>query len=158
MNQIEKQLLELEAKIEQTGILTSSISASSVGWHIEHTLLTINAIIEALKRSDPSQYKWEFSFPKILVFTLNKIPRGRAKAPGQVQPKINFDRATLAAHIEKTRTHLKELDSVSANHYFEHPYFGKLNLKPTLKFLGIHTQHHIDIINDIIKFENTGRG
>ncbi|MDQ3047978.1 MAG: hypothetical protein M3R27_10550 [Bacteroidota bacterium] len=153
-NKLEQQLLELEAKIEQTEILSPAISSSSVGWHVEHTLLTINAIIEALKRSDPSQYKWEFSLPKILVFMLNKIPRGRAKAPGQVQPQPNFNKITLAEHIKKTRAHLKDIQPLSANHYFEHPYFGKLNIQPTVKFLGIHTQHHLDIINDIIKQKN----
>jgi hypothetical protein len=42
------------------------------------------------------------------------------------------------------------LELVSRDHFFEHPYFGKLKLKETIRFLEIHTQHHLDIIRDII--------
>lgn len=35
--------------------------------------------------------------------------------------------------------------------FFKHPYFGNLNVKDAIKMLKLHTRHHIDIINDIIK-------
>jgi hypothetical protein len=39
---------------------------------------------------------------------------------------------------------------VSKDHFFEHPYFGKLKLKETIRFLEIHTTHHLSIIEDIV--------
>jgi hypothetical protein len=45
---------------------------------------------------------------------------------------------------------IKELTGLHPNSFFVHPFFGKLNLKATIKMLEIHTKHHIYIINDII--------
>ena len=42
-----------------------------------------------------------------------------------------------------------DLETLNANSYFKHPYFGDLNLKKTLWFLNLHTNHHLKIIKDI---------
>ena len=144
-------ITELENKIPKQEFVNEAISKSSVGWHIEHTLLTINRIIDQLKKSDTNDYKWKFNYLRILVFTINKIPRGRGQAPNSVKPKNNFTADTLKRHSETTKEKLKDLQTLKPNNHFEHPYFGKLNLKPAIKFLIIHTKHHIDIINDIIE-------
>lgn len=151
MEKLKKLIQDLESKIPNQEMLNSSISKSSVGWHIEHTLLTMNLVIDALQKSNPENYKRTFNFNRILVFTLNKIPRGRAKAPKVVQPKVDFNTETLKSHLKKGKTKLTELNTISNKNYFEHPYFGHLTLKPTIKFLEIHTNHHLQIITDIIK-------
>ena len=151
MEKLKELIQDLESKIQNQEILDPTISKSSVGWHIEHTLLTMNLVIEALQKSNPENYKRTFNFYRILVFTLNKIPRGRARAPKIVQPKVDFNTETLKIHLEKGKTKLAELNTISGKNYFEHPYFGHLTLKPTIKFLEIHTYHHLKIINDIIK-------
>ena len=101
--------------------------------------------------SDPSAYKWSFNFNRTLVLSIGKIPRGRAKAPAVVQPKIDFDIETLIKHLTKVKQKVEIFNTLNKNHHFPHPYFGLLNLKPTMRFLEIHTQHHIKIMKDIIK-------
>lgn len=88
MNKLQEYLNELETKISKQENYNSGISKSNVGWHIEHILLTNNMIIEELQKSNPKNYKWSFILPRILVFTMNKIPRGRAKSPEVVVPKL----------------------------------------------------------------------
>ena len=87
----------------------------------------------------------------IKLFAINKIPRGRAQAPGPVQPKNDLTMETLKKHIESTKRKLAELQILKPINYIEHPVFGKLKLKDSIKFLEIHTMHHIHIINDILK-------
>jgi hypothetical protein len=151
MEKLKKLIQDLESKIQNQEMLNPTISKSSVGWHIEHTLLTMNLIIGALQKSNPENYKQSFNFYRVLVFAMNKIPRGKAKAPKIVQPKEDFNIESLKSHLEKAKTKLAELNSIGNKNYFEHPYFGHLTLKPTIKFLEIHTNHHLQIINDIIK-------
>jgi hypothetical protein len=151
MEKLKKLIHDLESKIPNQEMLNTSISKSSVGWHIEHTLLTTNLVIEALQKSNPENYKWTFNFYRVLILTMNKIPRGKARAPKIVQPKEDFNIESLKKHLEKGKTKLTEIDAIGSTNYFEHPYFGHLKLKPTIKFLEIHTNHHLQIINDIIK-------
>ena len=151
MKKLEVLVKELETKIPAYELINPQVSQGSVGWHIEHTLLTLNLIINAVKASDPQKYKWTLNWKRTIISTLGIIPRGKVKAPKAVQPKENFNRETLQQHIALAEEGLKSVNHLQADQYFTHPFFGDLNLKSTLRFLQIHTQHHLAIINDIIK-------
>ncbi|MBW4360936.1 DUF1569 domain-containing protein [Flavobacterium taihuense] len=151
MEELKKLLIALESKIPNQEILSPLVSKSSVGWHIEHALLTMNLVIESIQKSKPEHYKRTFNFNRFLVFTLNKIPRGRVRAPKAVQPNQDFNSDSLKNHLEKGKKNLNKLSTLNANNYFEHPFMGHLKLKSTIKFIKIHTNHHIKIIDDIIE-------
>ena len=110
----------------------------------------INIIIEALHKSKPSNYKWSFKLLKLIVFTTKKIPRGKAKSPSTVHPEI-YDELILKESIEKCKSKIQELNTINEEQYFNHPLFGHLKLNKAILFLEIHTNHHLKIINDIIK-------
>ena len=150
MNKLDILLNQLETKIPHHEKLNQKASHASIGWHIEHSLLTLNGITDFLIKSNPNDYKWKFNFIRIVVLTMGKIPRGRAKSPEVVQPKENIDKNSLLIHIIETRNKINELKTLSKDRYFEHPFFGKLKLQQTINFLEIHTKHHLDIIEDII--------
>ncbi|MDH4403809.1 MAG: DUF1569 domain-containing protein [Flavobacterium sp.] len=151
MKNLETLLNQLESRIPLYAKENLTISKSNIGWHMEHSLLVINGITKALLKSDPKEYQWKFNFIKILVLNRGKIPRGKVKAPEVVVPNKTIEEATLLTHITQTRNSLLELESISNNHYFEHPLLGKLKKKDTIRFLEIHTNHHLKIIEDIIK-------
>jgi hypothetical protein len=154
MEDLETLLMELDNKIKNQEMLNPMVSKSSVGWHIEHALLVINLTIDSIQKSNPENYKRTFNFNRILVFTMNKIPRGKVRAPKVVQPKEDFTSDSLKLNIKKTRHNLQNLRHLNSNHYFNHPFMGHLNLKSTIRFLKLHTQHHINIIKDSIKSKN----
>ena len=151
MHKLIELINDLESRIQEAELINETVSGSSVGWHIEHALLSINFIIDELKNSNPEDYIRNFSLPRILVFTMNKIPRGRGKAPEIVQPKNNITADALKKQLKTASGKIKELEFLKPENYIKHPYFGDLNLKLAKKFLLIHTRHHIDIIKDIIK-------
>jgi hypothetical protein len=142
---------ELATKIEYHQKINPAVSSASVGWHIAHTTLAAKQIIEQLEKSDPANYKWKFSTPRFFVFLMNKIPRGKGKAPKSVQVEEGFTIDILNSYIAIVQDKVKILDTMDAKKNFLHPYFGMLNLKATIKTLLIHTNHHIKIIDDIIK-------
>lgn len=142
---------ELDNYIPKLENKNPEISESSVGWHIEHSLLAINNIVSALNDSDPDKYKWKFNPIRTLVLTMNKIPRGKGKAPEIVIPDNNITSKKLKTHIQNSFEKISVIDSLNPDNYFDHPFFGKLNLKPAKKFILIHTKHHLNIIKDILK-------
>lgn len=148
---LEKYIKNFEQFLSQYDFLNNSVSKGSVGWHIEHTLLTLDRVVEALKSSVAKDYKWKFNMIRIIVLTTKKIPRGRAQSPDVVVPKGKITEETLKAHLDQTIEKIKELNSIDPNQYFRHPFFGNLRLKQTVKFLEIHTNHHLKIVNDILK-------
>lgn len=86
---------------------------------------------------------------RMLAFITKKIPRGKAKSPDVVAPKGTLTEETLESHFEKTNVIIKLLNYMPPNHYFKHPFFGKLNAKSTKIFLQIHTPPYLGVINDI---------
>lgn len=141
---------QLEAQIPNAAATNTAITTSTVGWQIEHALLTINQIIRTVTASNPAEYKWAFNLMRTVVFFRQRIPRGKAKAPKVVQPKDNITEVTIKATLATTYQLLEVLPTLAANNFFPHPFFGKLNKQQTIKFLTIHTQHHLNIINEIV--------
>ena len=142
-------LNQLESHIVDFKKTNVAVSQSSIGWHIDHSLMVINGIIEQLKKSNPEQYKWQFNWNRIFIKSINKIPRGRGKAPKAVQPLESSSVEILNSKLHIANDSIIELENLEPNNYFKHPYFGNLNLKTTIWFLELHTKHHLKIIEDI---------
>jgi hypothetical protein len=151
MKDVAHYISELEGKIQDQHLLNTHISKAAVGWHIEHSLLTLKVIINALKKSNPENYKSTFDIRRQVVMLLGMIPRGKVKAPAAVRPAETFTEASLRQHVLSVREALQSLDRLTPNHFFTHPFLGDFKLKPALKFMKVHTHHHLKIINDIIK-------
>lgn len=149
MQKLRKQLDELESYIPQLEARNNTISASTVGWQIEHNLLVISSVIEGVKRSDPAAFKWQFKPLKYVVLWRGIIPRGKVGAPKLVTPG-EITQETLQAHIALCRQRLDELEQVGEGHYFTHPFFGDLKKKEAIPFLFIHTEHHLKIIREML--------
>jgi hypothetical protein len=151
MNPLHHILLQLENHIPNLDKTNSKVSNSTVGWQIDHSLLVINGIVEQLEISNPNEFQPKWNFPKFMVFTTGKIPRGKAKAPKVVIPTRVATQEDLKAKLELAKNNILKLDSFSENQFFNHPFFKDLNVKQTKKFLTIHTKHHLKIIEDILK-------
>ena len=148
---LENIINDYEAIIIHFEKLNPGVSASNVGWHIEHILLSTNSIINRLSNTNPADYQWKFNIKKLMVFSMGKIPRGKAKAPKHVAPKEDYTLESLKEHLLKTKKNLAILEQIDTNQFFEHPYFGHLKKKQSIYFLEIHANHHLAIINDILK-------
>jgi hypothetical protein len=151
MNKISQLIEVLASKIAHFEKINNAVSSSPVGWHIEHTLLVLINVTENIKLSKPEEFKANFNFVRTIVFALNKMPRGKGKAPKSVQPTMDITLEGLKTKVTLAQEKVNELYNLDKNKHFAHPYFGNVKLKGCIKFLGIHTSHHIKIIEDIIK-------
>ena len=152
MQELHKLLAQLESDIASFDKVNLAVSSGSVGWHMAHSLKTIDQIVSACKNSNPSEYQWHFNFKRFLIMSVaKKIPRGKARAPKIVRPEGDISLETLSLGLEKVRENLKDWDKLDKNAHFPHPFFGMLNKKKTEYFLILHTKHHWMIIKDILK-------
>lgn len=152
MQELHKLLNQLESDISSFDKVNLAVSSGSVGWHIEHSLNTIDQIVTACKNSNPSNYQWRFNFNRFLILILaKKIPRGKAKAPKIVRPEGEISSETLGLSLSKVKENLMDWKDLDKNTHFPHPFFGILNKKETANFLALHTKHHLMIIDDILK-------
>jgi hypothetical protein len=151
MKNLDAILPELANYIADYNQFNHAISEASVGWHIEHSLLVIKQVTATVAQSEPKLYKSKFNIKRFFVFLTKIIPRGKAQAPKVVIPveEITFD--SLQESLKNTHQAITYLKDCEENQYFMHPFFGQLNKKQTIKFLAIHTEHHLKIIRDILK-------
>ena len=127
-----------------------SVSQAPVGWHLEHLLLVNERVAEALIQSNPTDYQWSFNWRKTIVLFTKKIPRGKAKAPKSARPEGKQSAEALQARIPALKLKLACLTTLHPNTYFVHPIFGKINLKTAIRFLFVHNQHHLKIMEEIL--------
>lgn len=144
-------LNDLETKIKLGDLMNESVSKSTVLWQINHSFMVVNEVSKALQISDPKNYQWKFNKTRFLVFLMNKIPRGKAKAPERARPIENFNQERTKFLFQDMMNNLQKVQSLDKNANFKHPFFGLLNKKSTLKFLYLHTNHHAKIVNEIIE-------
>ena len=151
MKKLEGLLNQIEQHIPFHEAERQSVSSASVGWHLEHCMLVLNGVVRTIEASSPNEYKFQWKPIRCVIMTVKKIPRGKGRAPSRVQPTVEFNEASLREHLLRTREAIKKLNSLGRNQFFSHPYFGNMKLKAAIKFLGIHTTHHLSIVHDIVK-------
>lgn len=144
IDELETKLLFIEQKKEP-------VSQATVGWHIEHSLLALIKMISAVEHSNPADYKWKFNLRRTVVLILNKFPRGRAKAPASVKPGEVINSDSIAPLLLKAKQKAESFEKLNKDKFFTHPVFGDLRVKQARRIIAIHTQHHINIINDILR-------
>ena len=150
--EILKQLLSrIENNIANKDFKNEQVSTSTIGWQLDHSLKVITRVSEATIHSNPDTYKYEFKPIRTVLLTLGAFPRGKAKAPKIVLPPEDITTEDLQHQLKNAHESLKILVSLPKTSHFKHPLFGMLTKKQTIRFLEIHTKHHLKIIRDILK-------
>lgn len=144
------QLDTISKLLSEFDTIVPSVSEGSVGWHLEHLILVNGRVAEALIQSNPADYQWSFNWRKTVVLLTKNIPRGKAKAPKTARPEGNQSQEDLRNRIPMLKEKLASLTKLHPNANFQHPFFGMLNLKTTIRFLFVHNQHHLKIVQDIL--------
>ena len=140
----------LESHIKNHSVSNPKISKTDIAWHIDHSLKVVNNVSLALQSSDPKTYVNNFSLLGKLFFALGFFPRGKAKAPKHVRPPEVITKEDLVSQIELAKANVDTIASLEKNAYFKHPLFGNVNTPRIYRFLMIHTNHHVKIVNDIM--------
>lgn len=148
---LRKEFSEIAQLIDHANKKNIKVSSNGVDWHLDHLLKVLINVSKMLKKSKPSDYKSNFNFIRSIIFILNFIPRGKGKAPRSVIPPDAITKEDLLKQLEGAKQQIDSIKNLPSKSNFKHPYFGILNLKQTIKFLNLHTNHHLKICRDINK-------
>jgi hypothetical protein len=148
---LDKEFSFIKEHIQHLDKENLQVSKGNVGWHLDHSLKVINSVLGTLKDSKPEEYHKKFNGLRSLTFMLGFFPRGKARSPKRVLPPEIILKKDVENQLELAIKNLKVIDSLDKNQFFTHPLFNQLNKKQTIKFLGLHTNHHLKIIKDILK-------
>jgi hypothetical protein len=146
-----QQLNTLEKALPNANKINTLVSDKGIDWHIDHTLKVIIFASKALIASNPDNYKWKFNKWRFIIFLKGSIPRGKAKAPKRVTPKEIITTTEIQEQLDEAKELVVNLKNLPKKSNFEHPIFGMLKRDKSITFIGMHTQHHTNIINDILK-------
>lgn len=148
-----EQSKEIEMYIAREDKANPEISKWSMYRQCEHVLLVNTQVLEMIAKGDTPLEKRSRSLLSYLTLTFGFIPRGRADAPDYVLPK-NIGRDELFALLNKLRNQLIDIEKLkelrSKDVVGNHPYFGGLNRIEWLRFIEVHTKHHLKIIREIL--------
>ncbi|WOD44873.1 DUF1569 domain-containing protein [Hwangdonia lutea] len=144
-------LSEIEQNIPFKDKTNPKVTNSDIGWQLDHSLQVFNAVCEWTINSNPKDYERKFSFWRMVLFPIGYIPRGKVKAPKIVRPPNIILDEDLKAQLQTAKTHIEALKTLPENAYFKHFIFGKLSKQQTLRFLQMHTNHHLKIVRDMLQ-------
>ncbi|NND71403.1 MAG: hypothetical protein HKN43_07475 [Rhodothermales bacterium] len=146
----------------EPGLLTTraaSVSDWSVCMQIEHVCLANKMVTSGLLAIATSgtgaSRSGNINRLGLILLGRGVIPRGKADAPDQYRPdpESNLDSVRLLFEEVNGRLHKigEHLDSIAAiREGFEHPYFGILPAPVWIRFMHVHSLHHIKIVRDIL--------
>jgi len=145
------QIKELESYIAVKDKRNDAVTTSDIAWQIDHSLKVFNLVSETLLNSDTSLYSSRFNKWRLLLFTLGYFPRGKVKAPKYVRPPEIILVEDLKLQLQLAYQNIDNIKLANKNAHFKHFIFGVLNKNRTIRFLQLHTNHHLKIIRDILK-------
>jgi hypothetical protein len=128
------------------------VSRWSVGQQLDHILKVLD-VSQRLLDGNPQPLPRGMNLLGRCVMAAGWFPRGFAKSPKFVVPADEppADLAERAAHLRKVycETALPAELLADRRPVYPHPVFGGLSAVEGLRFLGIHTRHHLKIVSDI---------
>lgn len=152
MKKLTQQVEELASYTRHAERTNPAVSKSTIGWQVAHALKVIQGITKALQHSTPDDYQAKRSFTKTVIFWTGLMPRGKARSPKVVLPDPErLSEPDLNAQVASVHQALETLQTLPATVHFKHPVFGSLRKKDSIRFLSIHTEHHLKIIRDMLK-------
>lgn len=158
LERLETQLAEIEALLRQGEEVARSRVPSVSGWsvaqHLDHVLLALERSLGKLL-SNPSSLSARINWVGRAVLAMGWFPRGVARAPkgfeGRNLPTDVLHERTAAVRGQVTA--LKGNIELFAREegLLKHPYFGALSASEAVRFLAIHTGHHLKIVRAILR-------
>lgn len=142
------------ASAPETDFLCSvpAVSGWCVAEHLDHMVKVSNSILQAVVERQAPPLPSGITPVGRIVLTLGWLPRGRGKSPERLWGR-RVSSAELLAALQDLEASVDGLDLAtlkqSTRPTVKHAKFGGLNAAQALRFVDVHNDHHLQIIDDI---------
>ncbi len=123
--------------------------------HIAKVNLVIaSSLITMSQKPEEEDSDRRASITGVSVLATGYIPRGRGKSPGRLRPPADLTRDQLTSALNKSESAVGEVGVLlgllqSRKGRIEHPHFGFMRPSQWIRFMNVHTNHHLKIVRDI---------
>lgn len=159
-----RDLERIDGQFEQIGELVAAgdpalavraprVSGWSVAQQVDHILNVAQGVFSRLT-GEEVELPGGINLSGRLLFALGWFPRGVARSPKPVLPAEAPEAAALGERLLRIRGDYQGLRFRTAllssdRRRLAHPYFGALDCAQSLRFVALHTHHHLKIVRDI---------
>lgn len=161
-------LVRLEARLNGSDAAwharEATVSSWSVAQQVDHALRAAQTMLAAAASLAPEgaataaarAARARLNLPGRVVLWLGRIPRGRGQAPAAVLPGTEPERELARGRLSEVRTQLDALAPRATElarwpGALPHPALGRFAARHWLRFAPIHTEHHLAIVDDILR-------
>jgi hypothetical protein len=155
LTRVRGQIVDMRRLVDGPHLLVeSTISAWTPAEHLDHVLKVGTAMINRLLKPDLAPLPRGISPLGRVILTIGRIPRGVGKAPERMHgARVTAD--ALRAALDRLDSLLPTLEpahlDAKRGAIVPHPRFGGLTPAQTLRFTAIHNDHHLRIIEDMVR-------
>jgi len=154
---------EMETLLERPEVVLRhrypAISKWSTDEQIQHVLLAnrwaLSTMVSMLRDEAEFSESGRLKPLGMLLLGFGAIPRGRGKAPTAAKPSTEATLSDLRVNHRQQRGYLRKIRenqdlARSLSTRFQHPVLGDFTLSHGLRFVRVHTRHHLKIVNEIL--------
>ena len=133
--------------------LKQDVSGWTAAEQLDH-VLKVNASVLArvLQQPEPEALPKGINLIGRIILGIGWIPRGKGRSP----KSLRGEPAKCAALETQVASVRQQLDAVTSAHMARstplvpHPRFGGLSTDQALRFMVVHTEHHLKIVREIV--------
>jgi hypothetical protein len=133
---------------------SSPLSGWTPSEHLNHLIRVCKSVVELLLDPAPRTLSRKINLMGRVILHTGRIPRGRAKAPAQFIAE-RAESAQLLAALDELEVAIARIPIADlpkrTDATVKHPRFGGLTPGQALRFVAIHNDHHLRIIDDMLK-------
>lgn len=157
-------LEQIDRQFEQIGELVAAgepalaarapkVSGWTVAQQVDHILNVAQGVFGRLT-GEGEEVAGGINLSGRLLLGLGWFPRGVARSPKTALPGEAPAAAELGERLGRLRGDYRDLRFrtgllASRRRLLRHPYFGALDCAQSLRFVAVHTRHHLKIVRDI---------
>jgi len=149
-------LVRLRELSEHSAVRVPHVSSWSIGMHVQHCVLAAVGICRVLESSRaPPPRTWRTLVGRFVLWR-GRLPRRRATAPPVTVPEVELSSTQLEALLGGAASVLEQARALPADSWFGHFALGTLRRDEALRFIDVHTNHHLRIVAEILAAHDRG--